>query len=59
MAKGVNVETYNIAAIEQMMQRMSSETADRLGETQRIPEKNLGKKKNTGKKKRKTQGRLF
>lgn len=59
MAKGINVDTYNIAAIEQKMQRMSRETANRLGETQRIPEKNVEKKKNTGKKKSNTQVRLF
>lgn len=51
MAKGRNVDTYNIAAIEQKMQRMSRETANRLGETQRIPEKK-NTEKNTEKKKK-------
>lgn len=48
MAKGRNVDTYNIAAIEQKMQRMSRETANRLGE----PQKKAPEKKNTEKKKK-------
>lgn len=45
MAKGKSVDSYNIAAIEQKMQRMSPETAKRLGETQKkAPEKKPTKK---------------
>lgn len=52
MAKGVNVDSYNIAAIEQKMQRMSKETASKLGEpTKKAPEKK-NTEKNTEKKKK-------
>lgn len=46
MANGKNIDTYNVAAIEQRMQRLSAEGAKILGSTQKIsPEKKTDKKK--------------
>ena len=49
MATGKSVDSYNVAAIEQRMQRMSADAAKRLGETQKkAPEKKpTAKKKGT------------
>ena len=46
MANGVNIDNYDIAAIERKMQQMSSKTANSLGESQKkAPVKKDEKKK--------------